>query len=151
MLASVLAVGIVVAIATVLYPESEEHGAPGASGRAEPHVLPFAQPSMESGAASMSQPATRVPSVPSAQGAKPTSTTGRPPAPSAAVPVPANNDGCDHTYGERNQCVPWNFPDRVADGCQWLRERGFGSLRVHGRDRHGLDRNGDGIACGDGD
>ncbi|GAA3137127.1 galactose oxidase early set domain-containing protein [Streptomyces echinatus] len=61
-------------------------------------------------------------------------------------------DGCDHAYGRINQCVPWTFPKtKQADRCAWLLAKGFGRLEVHGRDRHHLDRNKDGIACGKGD
>jgi hypothetical protein len=60
-------------------------------------------------------------------------------------------DGCDHGYGEVTQCVPWQFPPGVTDGCAWLLDRGYGPLEVHGDDRHNLDPNDDGIACGPGD
>ncbi len=60
-------------------------------------------------------------------------------------------DGCDHGYGDVNQCVPTRFPPGVTDGCAWLKSHGFGPLVVHGEDRLGLDRNRDGVACGPGD
>ncbi|RLV04451.1 galactose oxidase [Streptomyces griseocarneus] len=64
------------------------------------------------------------------------------------VTVPQGYDGCDHAYGEAGQCVPWTFPRTKAGGrCAWLREHGFGRLTVHGPDRHGLDPDGNGIAC----
>jgi hypothetical protein len=48
--------------------------------------------------------------------------------------------------------VPWQFPAGATDKCAWLRQRGFEPLEITGgRDRHGLDRNGDGTACGVGD
>jgi len=70
--------------------------------------------------------------------------------PTAPVPFPVG-DGCDHGYGEPNQCVPLQFPPGVAYGCAWLRAHGFGPLAVHGTDRLGLDPNRDGVACGTGD
>ncbi|MDQ7909611.1 hypothetical protein RB614_34335 [Phytohabitans sp. ZYX-F-186] len=74
------------------------------------------------------------------------------PSPTAGVEIEEGTDGCDHAYGDRDVCVPWEFPAGVTDKCGWLRERGFGPLKITGgRDRHGLDRNGDGTACGDGD
>ncbi|BCB81983.1 hypothetical protein GCM10022251_52370 [Phytohabitans flavus] len=73
------------------------------------------------------------------------------PSPTAPIEIEEGNEGCDYSYGDRTICVPWEFPDGVTDGCAWLRERGYKPLKVNGRDRHKLDRNGDGIACGDGD
>jgi hypothetical protein len=73
------------------------------------------------------------------------------PSPTAPIEIDEGNEGCDYAYGDRTVCVPWEFPEGVTDGCAWLRERGYKPLKVNGRDRHGLDRNGDGIACGDGD
>ncbi|KWX00186.1 hypothetical protein TH66_14935 [Carbonactinospora thermoautotrophica] len=67
------------------------------------------------------------------------------------VSLPPGYDGCDRAYGEPGQCVPWRFPTGVADRCAWLRAHGFDPLPVHGRDRHRLDTNRDGIACGPGD
>ena len=72
------------------------------------------------------------------------------PSPTAPVPFPVG-DGCDHGYGEPNQCVPVQFPPGVTDGCGWLRAHGFEPLAVHGTDRLGLDPNDDGVACGPGD
>ncbi len=61
-------------------------------------------------------------------------------------------DGCDHAYGEISQCVPWSFPKMPrAERCTWLLDKGYGRMKVHGRDRHHLDRDKDGIACGKGD
>ncbi|BCB87345.1 hypothetical protein [Phytohabitans suffuscus] len=74
------------------------------------------------------------------------------PSPTAGVEIEEGTDGCDHAYGDRDVCVPWEFPAGVTDKCGWLRERGFEPLKITGgRDRHGLDRNGDGTACGAGD
>jgi hypothetical protein len=74
------------------------------------------------------------------------------PSPTAALDIAEGTDGCDHAYGGRDVCVPWKFPSGVTDKCAWLRERGFEPLEITGgRDRHGLDRNGDGTACGTGD
>lgn len=68
------------------------------------------------------------------------------------VKMAAGFDGCDHAYGRIGQCVPWTFPKMPrADRCAWLLDRGYGRLEVHGRDRHRLDRDKDGIACGKGD
>ncbi|MFE1441044.1 galactose oxidase-like domain-containing protein [Streptomyces sp. NPDC058739] len=69
------------------------------------------------------------------------------------VTMPKGYDGCDHSYGTISQCVPWKFPAVPrGDRCAWLKKNGYGTaLAVHGRDRHRLDRNGDGIACGRGD
>ncbi len=68
------------------------------------------------------------------------------------VRMAAGFDGCDHAYGRIGQCVPWTFPKMPqADRCAWLLDRGYGRLEVHGRDRHHLDRDKDGIACGKGD
>jgi len=74
------------------------------------------------------------------------------PSPTAGVDFAEGTDGCDHAYGDRDVCVPWEFPSDVTDKCAWLRERGFEPLPITGgRDRHRLDRNGDGTACGAGD
>ncbi|MET9643087.1 galactose oxidase early set domain-containing protein [Streptomyces syringium] len=70
----------------------------------------------------------------------------------SGVTVPEGYDGCDHAYGDVGQCVPWTFPRTETGGrCDWLRERGFGPLRVHGRDRHRLDTDRSGVACDRGD
>lgn len=53
-----------------------------------------------------------------------------------------NVDGCDHAYGVRGECVPYNFPSGVgptpAAKCAWLASHGFRALEVPGKDRHGL-------------
>jgi hypothetical protein len=67
------------------------------------------------------------------------------------VAVAWNVDGCDHDYGIASQCVPWTIPAPAGQGCQWLAAHGFGSLKIRGRDRLGLDTNHDGIACDHGD
>jgi hypothetical protein len=70
----------------------------------------------------------------------------------SGVKVAEGYDGCDHTYGEISQCVPWTFPAMArSERCDWLSEHGFGPLTVHGRDRHKLDTNRDGVACYRGD
>jgi hypothetical protein len=69
------------------------------------------------------------------------------PSPTARLSQPANIDGCDHSYGERTQCVPWTFPPGTADKCAWLKAHGFGAVKVLGKDRHHLDPDGDGVAC----
>jgi hypothetical protein len=60
-------------------------------------------------------------------------------------------DGCDRSYGSPPVCVPRSFPPGVTDRCTWLRGRGYQSLTRRGPDRHQLDRNADGKACGPGD
>ena len=73
------------------------------------------------------------------------------PAPSAPPTVGPGNDGCDHTYGEVGQCVPWDFPaeaNTTEERCAWLRELGFEPpIASRGDDRHGLDPDDDGRAC----
>ncbi|MEU1039041.1 galactose oxidase-like domain-containing protein [Streptomyces sp. NPDC005551] len=64
--------------------------------------------------------------------------------------------GCDRHYGPVDVCVPTVFPGGVrktADArCGWLRTNGYGRLRVNGGDDPlGLDRDGNGTACGKGD
>jgi hypothetical protein len=88
-----------------------------------------------------------------------TSTSPEPPAqPSGAstvaprpVPPMIDADGCDRRYGSPSQCIPKTFPAGTTDKCRWLFDRGYGALPVHGEDRHGLDANRDGTACGPGD
>ncbi|MCX5204563.1 DUF1929 domain-containing protein [Streptomyces sp. NBC_00237] len=86
---------------------------------------------------------------------------GRPKAPRGVL-LADGYDGCDHAYGTVSTCVPWTFPQLeqgrphsklappVADRCEWLKSKGYGPLEAR-RDRHGLDRDGDGVACGKGD
>jgi hypothetical protein len=64
--------------------------------------------------------------------------------------------GCDRHCGSINVCVPTGFPEQVkkstADRCEWLKVNDYGRLKVNGRDDPlGLDRAGDGMACGTGD
>ncbi|WP_341719261.1 hypothetical protein QQG74_05815 [Micromonospora sp. FIMYZ51] len=74
------------------------------------------------------------------------------PSPTARLKMAEGLDGCDHGYGERGVCVPWTLPAGVTDACAWLRERDYPPLPVNNpRDRHNLDRNKDGVACGPGD
>jgi hypothetical protein len=51
-------------------------------------------------------------------------------------------DGCDHAYGTRAECVPYNFPPGVgkdvAAKCAWLERQGAGPLEVPGEDRQHL-------------
>jgi hypothetical protein len=51
-------------------------------------------------------------------------------------------DGCDHDYGVRGECVPYNFPPGVANTpaakCAWLATQKFRNLEVPGQDRHKL-------------
>jgi hypothetical protein len=52
--------------------------------------------------------------------------------------------------------VPTDFPAQVkkstAARCEWLKANDYGRLKANGRhDPLGLDRDGDGIACGKGD
>jgi hypothetical protein len=58
--------------------------------------------------------------------------------------------GCDDDYQTDGVCVPWLFP-LLVDECDWLRAHGSVHIEVQGEDRHELDLNLDGIACGDGD
>jgi hypothetical protein len=58
--------------------------------------------------------------------------------------------GCDDAYGTDGLCVPWLFP-LLVDECDWLFSHGSKRVEVRGQDRHALDRNRDGIACGKGD
>jgi len=58
--------------------------------------------------------------------------------------------GCDDDYQADGQCVPWLFP-LLVDECDWLRAHGSLRIEVQGQDRHELDLNLDGIACGEGD
>ncbi|MCS7483092.1 hypothetical protein ACFFQW_43840 [Umezawaea endophytica] len=58
--------------------------------------------------------------------------------------------GCDDDYDTDGVCVPWLLPI-LADQCDWLHEHGSRHIEVHGEDRHALDHNQDGIACGTGD
>ena len=69
------------------------------------------------------------------------------PSPKSRLSMPAFADGCDHAYGNRVQCVPLTFPAGTKDKCAWLKDRGFAEIAVVGADRHGLDPDGDKIAC----
>lgn len=69
------------------------------------------------------------------------------PSPTSTRSMPAFADGCDHGYGDRNQCIPLVFPDGTTDKCAWLADRGFTKVKVAGDDRHKLDPDGNGIAC----
>ncbi|GAA2432758.1 galactose oxidase-like domain-containing protein [Streptomyces macrosporus] len=63
-------------------------------------------------------------------------------------------DGCDRSYGDPSQCLPSVFPAEVkgsAAKCRWLDGQGWKPFPVHGRDRHRLDTDRDGTACGRGD
>ncbi|MEV4640610.1 hypothetical protein AB0J80_25030 [Actinoplanes sp. NPDC049548] len=71
----------------------------------------------------------------------------RKPSPKAKLSMPAFADGCDHAYGDRNQCIPLVFPPGTTDKCAWLAEHGFKDVAVVGRDRQRLDPDGDRIAC----
>ncbi len=79
--------------------------------------------------------------------------TRRQPSPTGGVRIAEGTDGCDHAYGDRDVCVPWRFPVRRDRQVRLAAsDHGFESLKITGgRDRHGLDRNGDGTACGSGD
>lgn len=70
--------------------------------------------------------------------------------------VPVTVAGCDRHYGTVNVCVPTAFPKSVRATaqarCAWLKENHYGRLKVNGGDDPlGLDRNGDGVACGKAD
>ncbi|SHG70092.1 hypothetical protein [Streptoalloteichus hindustanus] len=136
---------LAVAAVTVrsLYPENSPATPPPRTAAAAPQVLPFTQPTATTTAAPDGPPST----------ARTRPLTASPPVSGPSVPVdaPEGGDGCDHAYGESHECVPWQFPPGTENRCDWLRDHGFGPLTVHGRDRHGLDTNGDGVACGPGD
>lgn len=71
---------------------------------------------------------------------------GTPPT-SPAVDFPA--DGCDHDYGEPDQCIPWGLPEGLEDikaKCAYLKPDGK-TFRVRGGDRHRVDPDKNGIAC----
>ncbi|WNV91125.1 hypothetical protein [Umezawaea sp. Da 62-37] len=74
-----------------------------------------------------------------------------PPRPTVRLP-PWLEDlgGCDDDYETDGVCVPWLFP-LLVDECDWLRSHGSRRIEVRGEDRHELDFNGDGFACGFGD
>jgi hypothetical protein len=71
----------------------------------------------------------------------------RRPSPTAPLSMPAFADGCDHAYGDPNQCVPLVFPPGTANKCAWLAAHGFTAVPVVGEDRQGLDPDGDRRAC----
>ncbi|MFE5284354.1 hypothetical protein ACFRAQ_05195 [Nocardia sp. NPDC056611] len=105
---------------------------------------------------SVAEPAPAQPQVPAPHvnefAQHPAAPAQRPAPPTDKAPVAESVDGCDHAYGTPGQCVPWNFPPRTHDRCAWLRDHGLTSLPLVGkRDRHNLDRNKDGTACGPGD
>ena len=81
-------------------------------------------------------------------------TTAEPPAPPEPTrhlpPWMEDLGGCDDDYDTDGTCVPWLFPILV-DECDWLRTHGSRHIEVRGEDRHELDGNSDGIACGYGD
>jgi hypothetical protein len=127
--------------------------APESGGGAEPGPDSGAEPGPDSGPQQQAGPVESPPPYvqPFAEqpGVKPRAPQA---SPTAGVDIAEGTDGCDHAYGARDVCVPWQFPAGVTDKCAWLRERGFKPLEITGgRDRHGLDRNGDGTACGAGD
>jgi hypothetical protein len=64
------------------------------------------------------------------------------------IPEPANLDGCDHDYGQPDQCVPWQIPASSPQAaCVWLRANGFGPLKVYGTNRQNLPENAEGYVC----
>ncbi|MFI5683728.1 galactose oxidase-like domain-containing protein [Streptomyces sp. NPDC051636] len=74
----------------------------------------------------------------------------------ASQKVGTTLSGCDRHYGSINVCVPTVFPPQVektaAARCAWLKRNHYGRLKTNGRDDPlGLDPNGDGLACGNGD
>ena len=65
-----------------------------------------------------------------------------------AVPVQWNVDGCDHDYGQPDQCVPWKIPASTPQAaCAWLKSNGFGPLKVYGTNRQNLPENAQGYVC----
>ncbi|HEX6341602.1 hypothetical protein [Umezawaea sp.] len=116
-------------------------------------------------------PTTAAPPPPAPPPAPPRAptTTGAdlPPAPTSAAqpppppppPDPTRTDlppwleelgGCDDDYDTHGTCVPWLLP-LLVDECDWLHRHGSRHIEVRGQDRHDLDDNSDGIACGHGD
>ncbi len=81
---------------------------------------------------------------------KPAPKPQRPEPPRGGPPWLEDLGGCDDDYDTEGLCVPWLFPVLV-DECDWLRSHGSRHIEVRGQDRHDLDENHDGIACGDGD
>lgn len=81
---------------------------------------------------------------------KPTRKPREPERPRKPPPWLEELGGCDDDYRAHGTCVPWQFP-LLVDECDWLRSHGSAHIEVHGQDRHELDPNLDGIACGDGD
>jgi hypothetical protein len=81
---------------------------------------------------------------------RPTGATHAPDPPHKLPPWLEDLGGCDDDYRTDGACVPWLFP-LLVDECDWLRAHGSMRIEVHGQDRHELDLNLDGIACGDGD
>ncbi len=62
-----------------------------------------------------------------------------------------NMDGCDHDYGQPDQCVPWQIPASSPEAkCAWLRANGFGPLQVLGTNRQNLPENAEGYVCATG-
>jgi hypothetical protein len=66
------------------------------------------------------------------------------------IPIPFNEDGCDHNYGTPNQCVPWKIPAPPGQACAWLQSNGFGPLKVYGTNRQNLPENAAGYVCASG-
>jgi hypothetical protein len=81
---------------------------------------------------------------------RPSTTPSRPSSTSLLPPWLRELGGCDDDYTTNGVCVPWLFP-LLVDPCEWLRTRGSLHIEVRGLDRHQLDVNLDGIACGPGD
>jgi hypothetical protein len=71
--------------------------------------------------------------------------------PRDVLPRRARVNGCLPEYGHGGQCVPRRAPGGAAVTCRYVRTILPQGVMVHGTDRFGLDRNGDGIACGRGD
>lgn len=128
---AVLGTGAAVAIALTLPTGSAESRPvrPDGTQRPSPHVLNFAQ--------KLQAPTRPLPNL------------------ATRVPVQVDADGCDHAYGEVNQCIPRTFPAGVTSApgarCTWLLAHGYRSLAVRARDDLGLDTNHDAVACGTGD
>ncbi|MCP2257804.1 hypothetical protein LX15_001490 [Streptoalloteichus tenebrarius] len=144
--------------ARTLYPENGSTTPPPRTAAAAPHVLPFTgsttSPSAVPDTSTGADIRASTGNWDTVSGSPPrTGASGPPPAAPEPAPadVPEGADGCDHAYGEPSQCVPWRFPPGTGEACAWLREHGFGPLAVRGRDRHQLDTNRDGVACGRGD
>jgi hypothetical protein len=71
--------------------------------------------------------------------------------PKQVLPTDGPSNGCLPGYGHAGQCVPRRAPGNRPVTCAFVRTVMPKGVMVHGPDRLGFDRNGDGVACGAGD